>query len=304
MSSRSSSIAGDFVRRLVGSHKLHVASRAVARVLLPCREARFIFVFGCQRSGTTLLKNLIGLDAFVNDAGEYGEQWFRQAPYGAPDYLRARSFEELEEGRRAERSRLILVKPLHDSQRVPEFLEAYPEAPVIFAFRQFEGVVRSHLSYYLTGRGARYGTKGHEAREYVSGILPSSPPTWKNENHSPEHRHQLGELWPLASSDPEYYAIYWLSRNRLYFDLGIEDRVALIHYEALLEDPEGAIEGLAKHIRHRIPRRNAWILTRPETEGKGSRPLEIHPTIRAACEELQERLIRSAASWRERIARA
>ncbi len=292
--------SGDLVRRLVGSHKLHVVSRAVARTILPAREARFIFVFGCQRSGTTLLKNLIGLDSFVNDAGEYGEQWFKQAPYGTPDYLRARSFEELEAGRRAERSRLILVKPLHDTQRIPEFIAAYPEAPVIFAFRQFEGVVRSHLSYYLTGRGQRYGTKGHEPFEYVGGIRPVAPATWKNENHTSEHDAQVEALWPLATTDADAYAIYWISRNRLYFDLGIEDQVALVHYEKLLEDPKGSLEQLSRHIGHRIPRRNALILTNPETDAKGDR-LEIHPAIRESCEELQSRLAASAQSWRGKL---
>lgn len=301
MSSRSFPFAGGLVRRLVGSHKLHVASRAVARALFPCREARFLFVFGCQRSGTTLLKNLIGLDAFVNDAGEYGEQWFKQAPYGAPDYLRARSFEELEAGRRAERSRYILVKPLHDTQRIPDFIEACPGAPVIFAFRQFEGVVRSHLSYYLTGRGTRYGTKGHDPFEYVGGIRPSAPPTWKNENQTADHAAQVEALWPHAATGADAYAIYWISRNRLYFDHGIEDRVALVHYEKLLEDPRGSIAQLSRHLGHRIPRRNALILTNPETDSKRD-TLEIHPAIHEACRELQDRLAASAERWRARLA--
>jgi len=300
MSSRSPLFSGDLVRRLVGSHKLHVASRAVARTLLPCREARFLFVFGCQRSGTTLLKNLIGLDAFVNDAGEYGAQWFLQAPYGAPEYLRARHFEDLEAGRRAERSRLILVKPLHDTQRIPEFLKAYPDSPVVFAFRLYEGVVRSHLSYYTTGRGKRYGTEGHDPFAYVGGILASAPPTWKNEHHLPEHAAQLDRLWPMAKTEADVYALYWLSRNRLYFDLGVEDRVALIHYEKLLEAPRESLKQLSQHIRHRIPSRNALILTSPETDAKKT-PLEIHPEIRTACEELEVRLAGAAARWRERL---
>ena len=303
MSSPSSLFSGALVRRLVGSHKLHVASRAVARTLFPCREARFLFVFGCQRSGTTLLKNLIGLDPFVNDAGEYGAQWFLQAPYGAPEYLRARPFDELEAGRRGERSRLILVKPLHDTQRIPEFLEAYPESPVLFAFRQFEGVVRSHLSYYTTGRGKRYGTHGHDPFTYVGGILASAPPTWKNENHTPEHAAQLDQLWPLAKTEADVYALYWLSRNRLYFDMGVEDTVALIHYEKLLESPGESLEQLSRQIRHRIPSRNALILTEPETDAKKN-PLEIHPEIREACVALEIRLAGAAARWRERLSRS
>lgn len=292
--------SGKLLRRIVASHKLNAASRALARTFFPSRDARFIFVFGCQRSGTTLLKNLIGLDAFVNAAGEYGERWFKQAEYGAPEYLRARDFAELEAGRRAERSRLILVKPLHDSQRIGEFLEAYPDMPMLFAFRNFEGVVRSHLSYFLTGRGTRWGTKGHDPFEYVSGILPSAPPTWKNENHIPEHAAQVERLWEHAETEAEVYAIYWLSRNRLYFDLGIEERVPLIHFEKLLESPSASLDQLSRHIRHRIPRRNALIMTEPETASRRE-TLAIHPEIRSACEELETRLADSAKCWRERL---
>lgn len=246
------------------------------------------------------MKNLIGLDPFVNDAGEYGAHWFRQAPYGTPEYLRIRPFDELEAGRRAERSRLILVKPLHDSQRIPEFLAAYPDSPVLFTFRQWEGVVRSHLSYYTTGRGKKHGTMGHDPAVYVGGILASAPPTWKNENHTPEHAAQLERLWPLASSDADFYALYWLSRNRHYFDLGIEDRVALVHFEKLLEEPRESLDQISRHIRHRIPRRNALILTNPETDSKRV-SLEIQPAIREACQDLQDRLAASAERWRARL---
>ena len=300
ISSQSPSFARGLIRRLVGSHKLHVASRAVARTFLPCRKARFVFVFGCQRSGTTLLKNLIGLDSFVNDAGEYGAQWFKQAPYGTPDFLRARSFPELEESLRAERSRVVLVKPLHDTQRVPEFLSSFPGSPAIFAFREFEGVVRSHLSYYLTGRGERFGTLGHDPETYVRGILNGEPPTWKNENHSIEHREQLERLWPLATSAADRYAIYWISRNRLYFDLALEETVAMVNYDHILANPRKSLNQLSRHIRHRIPRRNAFIVSTPET-GRDLKPLDIHPEIRRNCEELNRKLSESAIFWQQRL---
>jgi hypothetical protein len=98
----------------------------------------------------------------------------------------------------------------------------------------------------------------------------------------------------------EATSIYWLSRNRLYFDLGIEDRVPLIHFEKLLEAPSASLEQLSRHIGHRIHRRNALILREPETSSRRE-ALAIHPEIRSACEELEERLAESAKRWRERL---
>jgi hypothetical protein len=85
--------------------------------------------------------------------------------------------------------------------------------------------------------------------------------------------------------------------------MGVEDTVALIHYEKLLESPGESLEQLSRQIRHRIPPRNALILTEPETDAKKN-PLEIHPEIRAACEALEIRLAAAAATWRERLSRS
>lgn len=287
-------------RRLIGSTKLHQLLLGSTRLLMPCREARFIFVFGCQRSGTTLLKELIGLDSFVNDAGEYGAEWFHQAPYGTPNYLRARPFDELRASLAAERSRWVLLKPLHDSQCIPEFLDAFPGTPAIFSYRHFDGAIHSHLSYYLTERSRRYGTLGHDPFEYVRGILPDSPPTWKNENQSAEVSAQLRELWPLAKTHAEAYALYWLSRNRHYFDRpGVENRVALVGYNRLLAEPSATLKRLSRHLGHRIPPRNALILTAPKS--KDEPPNELHPEIRRHCVALQERLEDAEHAWIDRL---
>lgn len=290
-------------RRLVGSTRLHRLLLGATRLLMPCREARFIFVFGCQRSGTTLLKELIGLDSFVNDAGEYGAEWFLQVPYGTPNYLRARPFDELKNSLAAERSRWVLLKPLHDSQRIPEFLDAFPGAPAIFSYRHFDGAIHSHLSYYLSPSSRRYGTLGHDPFEYVRGILPDSPPTWKNENQSAEVSALLRELWPLAKTHADAYALYWLSRNRHYFDRpGVEDRVALVGYDRLLAEPAETLRRLSRHLGRRIPPRNALILTAPKS--KDAPPNELNPEIRRHCEALLERLVAAEQVWIERLVAA
>lgn len=295
--------ARHIISRAAGSKRIHRTLLGITRLLIPCRQARFVFVFGCQRSGTTLLKNLIGLDSFVNDAGEYGPEWFLQVPYGTPNYLRARPFDELKNSLAAERSRIVLLKPLHDSQRIPEFLDAFPDAPAIFAYRHFDGTIHSHLNYYLRESSRRWGTQVHEPFEYVRGILPDSPPTWKNENQSAEVSALLRELWPLATSHVDAYALYWLSRNRHYFDRpGVEDRVVLVGYDRLLAEPVETLRRLSRHLGRRIPPRNALILTAPKS--KDAPPNELNPEIRRHCEALHERLVAAEQAWIDRLATA
>lgn len=99
-------------RRVLASHKLNRLRTAWRGLLHPCPEPNFTFIFGCQRSGTTLLRHLIGLDSRVQDYGEGDPPYFWQVPNEDPRYIRLRDDEEIERLRRKERSPIVLLKPL------------------------------------------------------------------------------------------------------------------------------------------------------------------------------------------------
>jgi hypothetical protein len=243
-----------------------------------------------------MLKALIGQDSFVNPTGEYGSDWFHDVPYGTPNYLRSLEFPALRKSLKAVKSPIILLKPLHETQRITDFLDEFSDAPAIFSLRHYYSVVQSHLHYYSSPHSLRYGTQGHDPFEYVRGILPSAEPTWKNENHSQTHQNLVEELWQHVESPADAYALYWLSRNQLYFDQELEDRVALVRFERILESPSQSLASLSKHIRHGIPKRNALIVTKPKFDGEKTPP-SIHPKIQKACEELHQRLGEVEERW-------
>ncbi|MDZ4286527.1 MAG: hypothetical protein U0984_01135 [Prosthecobacter sp.] len=134
--------------RILSSYKVNKLRTRLYQTLHPCREPRIVFVFGCQRSGTTMLRSFIGFDPRVDDQGEGDPPYFWQVPVEDPRYLRAVPDEEIERLSRASHSPVVLIKPLHDSQRAAALLQRFPRSKGIWIFRHYHEVILSHLNYY------------------------------------------------------------------------------------------------------------------------------------------------------------
>lgn len=265
------------------SYKVNKLRTCLHGMLHPCADPRLVFIFGCQRSGTTMLRNFIGFDPRVKDYGEGDPPYFWQTPVEDPRYIRLVPDEEVETLRRSERNEIVLIKPLHDSQRAAELLTKWSSSKGVWIFRHYHEVILSHLTYYK-GR--------YEPMPYLKDLLELNEGSWKAEHLGAEMREFIREHRHLATTPAAGFALFWLARNSLFFT-NKHDKLISLHYADLVQHPRGALQVLGTHLGMEFDSRYADF---PEHRDR-QKPLPdpLPPVLQDACESMMDRLLRAAS---------
>jgi hypothetical protein len=264
--------------RILSSYKVNKLRTHLRQALHPCKNPRIVWVFGCQRSGTTMLRSFIGFDPRVDDQGEGDPPYFWQVPVEDPRYLRLIPDAEVDRLRGHSRSEIVLIKPLHDSQRAAALLDQFPDSKGIWIFRHYHEVILSHLNYY---RG-RY-----DPLPYVKDLLDVTPGSWKSEGLGETMRDFIQTHRHLATTPTAGFALFWLARNSLLFQQP-HPRLVALHYADLIEHPHTALAFLSRHIDLDLDPRYAEFPQRRER--KTALPDPIPPLLLEACEDMMARL--------------
>jgi hypothetical protein len=276
------------VRRLIEEDQLDPRARigtALAKARWrrankrPAGSAVPVYVVGLQRSGTNML--LRGLDAApeIEVRGENDKTVFFRYRLRSPEVLRstiARS-----------RHAIVLVKPICDSQRVPELLALSGVAPgrAIWAYRDVDDRARSEVS--------KFGDANLRALRQIAAGQGES--IWQGELLGPEAVALVASFdydpeSPTCMSPDTAAALFWVVRNGLYFGLGLDARpdVMLSSYDALVADPEASMRELCDFIG--FPCRPAlWDHVEARTS-HARRPLDIDPRVRELSDAMAARL--------------
>ena len=269
--------------KLLTSYKVNKLRTRLHGTLHPCADPRLVFIFGCQRSGTTLLRSFIGLDPRVSDHGEGDPPFFWQAPVEDPRYIRLVPDAEVERLRCLEKNQVVLIKPLHDSQRAAELLSKWPRSKGVWIFRHFHEVILSHLTYYK-GR--------YEPMPYLHDLLELNIASWKAEGLGEDMQAFIREHRSLATTPTAGFALFWLARNSLLFSNPHRELISL-HYADLVNRPLDALQVLGNHLDMTFDPRYAQL---PEhRERAKALPDPIPPRILDACEKMMSALMESSA---------
>ncbi|WP_395752816.1 hypothetical protein [Prosthecobacter sp.] len=277
MSTLSASV-GQWYWKVLSSYKVNKVRTWCHGVLQPCKDPRIVWVFGCQRSGTTMLRNFIGFDPRVNDQGEGDPPFFQQLPVENLQYLRLHPDAEVARLLAAQRSQVVLLKPLHDSQRASSLLNAFPRSKGIWIFRHYREVILSHLTYYK-GR--------YEAFPYLRDLFEMNQESWKAEGLGGEMRSFILENKALATTPTAAFALFWLARNSLLFDQDHPDLIA-VNYHSLVEQPARSLELLGRHIA--LDLNDAYARFPQRVDREKPLPDAIPDPILDACEKMWQRL--------------
>lgn len=270
----------------LSSYKLNKLRTRLHSLTHPCADPRLVFIFGCQRSGTTMLRSFIGFDPRVSDHGEGDPPFFWQTPVEDPRYIRLVPDDEIERLRLMERSEIVLIKPLHDSQRAAELLGKWPQSKGIWIFRHYREVILSHLTYYK-GR--------YEPMPYLKDLLDLNEGSWKAENLGEEMQTFIREHCHLVTSPTAGFALFWLVRNSLLFRNAHPELLSL-HYADLVSYPQQSLKVLGKHLGMSFDERYAQF---PEHRGR-EKPLPdaIPEPLLSACEAMMSELLLASSVTR------
>lgn len=212
--------------------RLLVLQKQVQRKLRPECDSRAVFVLGKQRSGTTMLMHVFHRhpDMLVydehRDSAAFLDHRLRSA--GTVRTLLAEAHFPA-----------VCMKPICDSHRIAELHREFPDAHIVWLYRDFRDVANSSLR--------KFDTATRAIRQVCTG---GSGGGWFREGISPPIGKVLRETWHPGLSDFELACLVWWARNQLVLESGLAGQpgITLLKYEALASAPPAMLRWLFQRL--------------------------------------------------------
>lgn len=195
-------------------------------------QQKVAFIVGCQRSGTTMLSRVFERDLNVRVYGERSELTTQDNQHN----IRLNDLDAVRDTVSSVKAPLVVLKPLVESQRVPQLLAEFPGSVAIWIYRDFKDVAFSNRN--------RFGA--HNGIEDIRPIACMDSGDWRSEHASEEVRVLISRFFSDDMNPYDAAVLFWLARNALFFELGLDGRadVVLCKYEDLVAEPEKICAGI------------------------------------------------------------
>ncbi|WP_424518824.1 sulfotransferase family protein [Rubrivirga sp.] len=198
---------------------------------------RQIFIFGCQRSGTTHLERLFRADPRSAVFGEFSDLSI------GPRKTAWRPLDEVMDRCTSTGATYTVARSLYASHRATEILDAAggSGAIAVWMYREPHAVVASMIRKW-----------GPDFREVSRSVESDAEGRW-----------DLADFWTIVAqlSDDHYdqegcsklrnfYGAYWYLRNRTFFDLNLDQdaRIMPVDYASLVADPDAFVQAMRDRI--------------------------------------------------------
>ena len=192
-----------------------------------------VFVWGCHRSGTTMLLRLMKQSPQCTVYHENNERAMRE-------HSRIRDDETVLELLRSERRAFSVFKPLNDAQHARSQMELDPGARGLWIYRDYGDVVNSMVEKWGNSQTLTYTTiaAGVDDESAIDPDVLVDVQIFSEEMSADTLAHVKRLVKPDMTPE-EGAALHWYSRNCLYSELGLDrdPRVELVKYEDLVSDP-------------------------------------------------------------------
>jgi Sulfotransferase domain len=246
------------------------------RAIMPARadQRQALLVFGCQRSGTTMLQqSLLASSWRVFILEEHDRRLVRASD---AERLRWDDLDRVSARMMALPFELVVAKPLAESHRAGELLNSFGRARGIWMLRHYRAVARSNLERFGVDNGFRD----------LQILVETGQANWRG-TVTEEVREHVAKLLASALSPLDAAAVFWWARNQLYMDqdLAHDCRIRVMHYEAMLEDAHECLEALSEFVGLRLPLGAMERQIRPIRHESGG----LSPDIEKLCCNLMEK---------------
>ncbi|RMD90845.1 MAG: hypothetical protein D6807_00955 [Alphaproteobacteria bacterium] len=250
------------------------------RQLLQGRPApdskQVFFIAGVQRSGTNMIVNMLTPPASTEVYRETDPRAYRDFELRDIDTLHqlvARSF-----------GRITVFKALCELQKLPALLDAFPRARALWIVRRPEDMINSHIRARFSVN--RTISCGERMKNIVDGRDPEG---WRGRDIGETTLAAIRDMAHDGLSHESGVGLFWLMRNRLYFDLGLDrdERVRAVCYEDLVTAPDDYAAALFEWLG--LPsKRSAVKKVNPASIGRYPPP-DVERPILEACHDLYDR---------------
>jgi hypothetical protein len=176
----------------------------------------------------------------------------------------------------------IVIKALSESHKISRLMTYFSHSSAIWVFRHYDQVIASNMARWPGGTNKLHEIV--EAREHGE---------WRTAGMTDETYQNIRNYYRPDLSVASSQALFWYYRNQLFYDQQFEDdpRVLLMRYETITENPVCESKKLADFLGIRLSHRAVRHVF--SESAKRRLDLDVEPRIRALCEEMLARLIRS-----------
>jgi len=260
-----------FRRRTLALAKLFARSIVRARP----NERRVVLIFGCQRSGTTMLQQTF-LDRSwrVLILEEHDRRLVGPGP--GPEETTWQEYSTVLERIRRLPFEVVAAKPLVDSASATALMDAAGTVKAVWMLRHYQGVARSNVR--------RFGMD-NPYRD-LQPIRSRDALDWRYRGATEETWETVTALLNRGLTPFDAAALFWWTRNQLYFDqrLREDDRIRILRYERACNQPEEVIRSLSDHIGVALP--IGPIASRVRAQTSPPETGELDPDVARLCRKL------------------
>ena len=261
---------------LFGRRALAMVKRS-ARAIVRARpdERRIVLIFGCQRSGTTMLQQTF-LDRSwrVLILEEHDRRLVEPGP--GPEETTWQEYSIVLGRIRRLPFEVVAAKPLVESASATALMDAADPVKAIWMIRHYEEVARSNVS--------RFGPD-NPYRD-LQPIRSRDTLDWRYRGVTEETQETVADLSNRRLTPLDTAALFWWTRNQLYFDqrLREDDRIRILRYGRACNQPEEVIRSLSDHIGVPLPLGSIAprVRARPFAPETG----ELDPDVERLCRKL------------------
>lgn len=228
------------------TRRARALGKRLARSVVRARpdERRVVLIFGCQRSGTTMLQQTF-LDrswrVFILE--EHDRRLVGASP--EPEETTWQDYSTVLGRIRRLPFEVVAAKPLVESASATALMDAAGPVKAVWMLRHYPEVARSNVGRFGIDNPYRdlQPIRSRDALDWrYKGVTEE---TWETVTALMNRR-----LTPFDSA-----ALFWWTRNQLYFDqrLWEDDRIRILRYERACNQPDEVIRSLSDHIGLALP---------------------------------------------------
>ena len=236
-------------------------------------ERRVVLIFGCQRSGTTMLQQTF-LDRSwqILILGEHD----RRLVGPVPEETSWQEYSTVLGRIRRLPFEVVAAKPLVESACATELMDAAGPVKAVWMLRRYPEVAQSNIS--------RFGLD-NPYRD-LEPIRSRDPLDWRYKGVTEETWETVTALSNRRLTPFDAAALFWWTRNQLYFDqrLWEDDRIRILRYERACNQPAEVIGSLSDHIGLALPLGS--IAPRVRARPLDAQTRELDPDVERLCRKL------------------
>jgi hypothetical protein len=224
---------------------LALAKRSVRSIIRARRnERRVLLIFGCQRSGTTMIQQTF-LDRSwrVLILEEHDHRLVGPTP--GPEETTWQEYSTVMGRIRRLPFEVVAAKPLVESASATALMDAAGAVKAVWMIRRYPEVAQSNVN--------RFGTD-NPYRD-LRPICSRDATDWRYRGVTEVAWETVTALLNRRLTPFDAAALFWWTRNQLYFDqrLWEDDRIRILRYERACNQPDEVIRSLSDHIGLALP---------------------------------------------------